>query len=388
MKAKRTKSAMGKKLADKIKSTSRSPVKSRESARIFAPTGSTLLNLACANDKDGGFQIGKIVTLPGGSSSGKTLLVITSLAICNTIPFFDDYDFYYDDAEHALEFDVGKYWGPTLEARMKAPAYDKEGEPLFSITIQDLQNNIISIAKKGKPFIYILDSFDSLSTSQELQKAFVAALGKAKSEEEIKDLKGSYKTEKAKIAGEILRMIKHELKKTGSILIMVQQIRQKIGVSFGRQTTTSGGEAPYFYSTHQIWLTRIATHKKSGLKIGQRVKAEVGKNKVTGKERVVEFDVYDNYGVDDTCSCLEFLKAENVLENATDPKGKTKPSTYVFEFGGHTPLEGTLGREGTLVRAIEEAREQGAIEALRDRVKEAWDAREASLVLNRRGRFE
>jgi len=279
---------------------------------ILIPSGSTMLNLACTDNPYGAFALGRIVTLPGGSASGKTMLMLTMLAECVNDKRFDDYDLIYDDGEETCDgFDIKYLFGNGLTKRMIAPQKNEDGEPLHSETIQDFKANILTRTKEEKPFIYILDSLDSLTTDEELKKEYRQALIKAKDPEAVKELKGSYKTEKAKAIGETLRMINNQLKHTKSALFIVQQERANIGVTFGSKKTTSGGMAPFFYSTHQVWLNLKKSIdkevKKQKRKIGHKIIAKVKKNKITGKLRDVEFDIFYDYGVDCVASCIDFL---------------------------------------------------------------------------------
>jgi len=285
------------------------PSKKEIPTEILIPSGSTMLNLACSDNPFAAYQMGKIVTVPGSSSSGKTILMLTAMAEMAEDNRFDDYDFYYDDCEEALAFDMEYLFGRLGERLLPPGGEDDDGMPVYSNTIQDFKMNILTKCKAGKPFIYVLDSMDSLTTDEELEKEYAAAIKRMKDPSAVKELTGSYKTEKAKIMGESLRMINGAIKKTNSALFIIQQIRQKIGVTFGRQTTTSGGNAPFFYSSHQVWLNKITQIKDSdhGLKIGNKVKAEVTKNKITGKLREIEFDVYTDYGIDDISSCVDYL---------------------------------------------------------------------------------
>jgi len=276
------------------------------------PSGSTLLNLACSDNPYGAFALGRIVTLPGGSASGKTILMLTMLAECTNDKRFDNYELIYDDGEETCSgFDIKYLFGDNLAKRIIPPQYDKNDEPLHSETIQDFKANILTRTKSDKPFIYILDSLDSLTSDEELVREYKAALIKAKDPEAVKELKGSYKTEKAKGIGEALRMINGKIKHTKSSLFIVQQERASIGVMFGSKKTTSGGQAPFFYSTHQVWLNSkipiTKEIKKQKREIGHSIIAKVKKNKITGKLRTVEFDIFSDYGVDDIASCIDFL---------------------------------------------------------------------------------
>lgn len=341
---------------------------------ILIPSGSTMLNCACTDNPFGAYALGQIVTLPGGSTSGKTIAMLTSLAECNIDKRFDDYDLIFDDGEESLYFDVSYLFG-SLGERLKAPGYDGD-IPKYSITIQDFKSNILGRCKAGNPFIYILDSLDSLTSDEELKKEFTAALARAKSDAAVEELKGSYKTEKAKAIGEALRMINNHLKKTKSALFIVQQIRAKIGaMPFEKQTTTSGGNAPYFYSTHQVWLTKTGQYTKEAQKqkrkVGNSVKAEVTKNKITGKLREVNFDVFYDYGIDDISSCIDFLV-----------------STRHWKKEKQTIDAHDLGFSGIKSKLVEFVENEGAEKTMQETVGKVWNSIEEDVRLGRKPKYE
>ena len=335
------------------------------------PTGSTLLNLACSDNPFGGYRKGKIVTAPGGSSSGKTIAVLSTFADSNKLKRLKDYKFIYDDVEDALEFDMEYLFGKQVAKRIIAPQYDGK-DPIFSDTIQDFKMNILRLCKEGQPFIYALDSLDALTSDEELEKEFKKLVAKAKSDEALKEITGSYKTEKAKIMGETLRMIKHNLAKNDSLLITVQQERDKIGATFGKKKTTSGGNAPFFYSTHQTWYNRIQTLKSKGRKIGSRCKVEMTKNKLTGKLRDVEFDIFYDYGIDDIGSCVDFVISE---------KHWSKPSAQTFD----AKELGVTGSRSTIINHIEKNNLEHDLQELTGKI---WNEIEESLRLERKRRYE
>lgn len=302
-----------KSLSEQVEESAQKKIEKKkiDTAKLI-PSGSTMLNLACSDNPFGAFVLGRIVTLPGGSASGKTMLMLTMLAECARDSRFDNYDLIYDDGEETCDgFDIEYLFGKNLRQRIVSPQLNKEEEQLHSETIQDFKANILHRIKEKKPFIYILDSLDSLTSDEELKKEYQQALIKAKDPEAVKELKGSYKTEKAKAIGETLRMINGQIKHSKSVLFIVQQERANIGVVFGSSKTTSGGMAPYFYSTHQVWLNMKSPItkevKKQKRKIGHKIIAAIKKNKITGKLRNVEFDIYYDYGIDDIASCVDFL---------------------------------------------------------------------------------
>jgi recombination protein RecA len=347
------------------------------------PSGSALLNCACSDNPFGAYPLGKIITVPGGSVSGKTILCLTTFAEANLVKALDDYDFIYDDIEEALEFDMTYLFGESAANRVKAPngvyvyREDQKEEPEYSDTIQDLEGNILQLCKgkKPKPFIYILDSLDALTSDEEVEREYKNALIRAKSAEHAEKIAQTYGTEKARIIGRVLRMIKKNLKKTQSTLIIIQQERERIGVTFGKKWTTSGGKAPFYYSTHQVRLNRISTIKSKDRKVGTNVKAEVLKNKLTGKEREGEFKIYYDYGIDDVASCVDFLCKEywpHPKEN-----GKHKTGSWDAEELGVT------GSKATIIDFIEQ---EGAEKEMKALVGKAWNSIEEELRLDHRKR--
>lgn len=282
------------------------PTKKRYKTEELAPTGLTLLNLACSENPFGGYALGGIVTIPGASSSGKTFLALTSLAEAALLSRFDKYQLIHDDAEERRAFDLPFLFGKEIASRIVDPPNG------ISPGIQQFEANVLSLAKAGTPFIYILDSFDSLTSDEELEKEMRKALAMAKSEEAAKKIAGSYGTEKAKIAGQTLRIINNKLKESNSILIILQQLRQKLNAPpFSDPYCTAGGEAPFFYSNHQIRMYKGKDIKRSKLVVGSEAIAKLKKNSITGKLREASFSIYTDYGVDDIGSCVNFLIDED-----------------------------------------------------------------------------
>lgn len=338
---------------------------------FLIPSGATLLNCACSNSPYGGYKAGTIITLPGASASGKTMLLFTMFAeVCNDEKY-NDYDIIYDDAEEALAMDVVRLFGEKTNNRVRPPVLTKDGDPIYSETIQGFQNNILLQIKKGKPFIYALDSLDSLSSDEEMEKEYKKAILSTKNPDAIRELKGSYKTEKARIIGQCLRMIRRRIRNTNSLLIIVQQERANIGAGpYGKQETTSGGKAPFYYSSHQVWTKKIKSIKKEDIKVGNRTRATVTKNKLTGKERSAEFDIYDEYGIDDIGSQIDFL----VKEGAWKKKGGEIIADDL-DFSGKRQI---------LIQKIEENQLQRKLKKITGR---AWIEREKKLRMKREPKY-
>ncbi len=364
-------------LSEQVEKSSQKKIEKKKiDISTLIPSGSTMLNLACSDSPFGAFALGRIVTLPGGSASGKTMLMLTMLAECAKDKRFDDYNLIYDDGEETCDgFDIKYLFGNKLATRIMPPQTDDNKEPLHSETIQDFKANILTLVKQEQPFIYILDSLDSLTSDEELKKEYRQALIKAKNPDAVKELAGSYKTEKAKAIGETLRMINNKIKHTKSALFIVQQERANIGVTFGAKKTTSGGMAPFFYSTHQVWLNLKAAItkevKKQNRKIGHKIAVAVKKNKITGKLRNVEFDIYYDYGLDDIASCIHFLLSTNHW---------TKSGTII--------LAGDLNLKNTKNNLIEEIETLGLQKELHIIIGKVWLEIEESLRFDRARRFK
>jgi recombination protein RecA len=290
-------------------------------------------------------------------------------ASCATDGRFQDYQLVYDDVERRADFDMGYLFGDALVARLEPPPLD------YSDTIQHLKNNVMTLADSGSPFIYVMDSLDALSSDEELEKEMRKALAAAKSKEAADKIAGSYGVEKAKILGQTLRMIKARLADTNSALIITQQTRQRMNaMPFQNPFTTSGGNAPEFYSTIRPWLRQVKTHKAKGAgstdrKIGVRTQADMQKNSVTGKLRVVEWDIFYDYGIDDVGSMVDFLAKE----------WWKKTGSYI----NATELDLKLQRNA-LVKAVET---EGLQKRLRRITAKAWSEIESSLKLDRPRRF-
>lgn len=334
----------------------------------LVPTGSTMLNLACADNTDGGFMLGGVVTTPGQSSAGKTIMALTCLAECSINARFDTYELILDDSEERLAFDIGYLFGERVKNSIIPPPLGN------SKHIQAFESNLMTLKKQNKKCIYVLDSFDALSSLEELEKEMKKALAMAKSDEAVKALTGSFNAEKAKIAGQTLRMVNDYLEASNSLLLIIQQRRQKMNAGpFGDPWTTSGGEAPEYYSNHRIWYSKIGAIKdnKTGLVVGTNSEAKIKKNSATGKYRDVKFDIYYDYGVDDVGSMIDFMVTEEFWKKNSGHK------IDAFELDLLAPRK-------ELIQIIEEDRLESEI---RKAVGQAWLVREEEARTKRKPKY-
>lgn len=338
----------------------------KENKRILIPSGSLMLNLACSNTWHGAFEAGRMVNLIGDSNSGKTYLALEMLAQCAMDKRFDDYALVYDDVEHALSMDIENLFGPRLAERLEGP----EG-PLDttdpSRTIEDFHFNLDANLNTDKPCIYILDSFDALTSEQDLDKLDEMREARAKG----KEITGSYNMAKPKKASQILQDVVSKIEKSNSFLLIISQTRDNITPGSFEKKTRSGGRALKFYASHEIWLAVTGRLKKTvhGVPrvVGSQLKAKVSKNKLTGSFREVSFDFRHGYGCDDINSAIAFLKQEGVIS------GKTKLNWRELECAPEA-----------LVKVIED---KGLEKALFKDTQQAWLDVEEALQPKRKSKY-
>jgi len=330
-------------------------------------SSSTLMNLACSDTATGAFRTGRLVNIIGDSSSGKTLVCLGVLAEACLNPIFKKYRLVFDDVENAQSFDLGYLFGSELANRAEPPRLDKNGMPQPSETVEDFHHNVLNLIDDGRPFIYIADSFDAMDADQDREK--VEEQREAK-ERGVK-AKGSYGMAKPKKASELFRNICSPLHKSEAIVIVISQVRADIDPRTFTTKNRSGGKALKFYATHEIWMAMAGKIKSKDRVIGNRVRIKISKNKLTGREREVEFTIYYDYGVDDIRSCIEFLVKEKVWKK----KGNTVDATGLN-------IKGTVA---TLIKKIETGNLEKKLVQITEK---AWHGIEDSLKLNRKKRYK
>lgn len=292
----------------------------------FISTGSTLLNLACTDLIHGAFRPGTIVNIVGDSSSGKTMLCLSILAEAANNPQFEEYDLIYDDVERRNFFNLSDLFGSKLANRIKGPKGGEVGEDASTI-LEEFYYGLDELFQSEKPFIYILDSQDALD-SESNEKKFQENKTQFLKD---KEAKGSYGDGKAGINSRNLRFVANKLKSTKSLLIIVSQTRDNIGIGFAPKTR-SGGRALEFYCAHVMWLAKLQKIKKRARgkerTIGVWVRSKVTKNSLTGRQLEVDFPLYYAYGLDDTESMIQYLVEEKDIKkckNGIEIEGEVYP---------------------------------------------------------------
>lgn len=354
---------------DQLKSKLRSkpPV---ESPPKWLSTGSTLVNLACSGRTTKGLIGGHYYLFWGDSNSGKSWLVHSCLAEASINKEFDDYRLIYDNPEDGALMDLKRYFGTKLAERIEPPATNK-GSPAHSNTIEDFYYNLDDAANSDKPFIYVLDSMDSLTTEDDQNKFQESKAAKRKG----KETTGSYGMSKAKKNSSGIRETLHKLKEKKSILIIVAQSRTNIG--FGSQfnpKTRAGGLSLKFYASCELNFSIREQIKKrvagKDRQLGILSKVHIIRTRLTGKDRTVEIPIYHSHGIDDIGSCVDYLVEEKYWK---EKDGEIDAPDFNFK--------------GSMEKLVQKIEEENREKELRSLVLEKWNDIESQCEVNRKKRY-
>lgn len=258
----------------------------------FIRTGSRLLDCALG----GGWCLGRFANVVGDKSTGKTLLAIEAAA--NFHKYYASGPIKYRETEAAFDPD----YAGALGMPIKDVDFGKQVETVED-WFDDLSETINEMKKTKEPGVYILDSLDALSDKEEMKRDMA---------------EGSYNLTKQKNMGQLFRRLVRDVEKTRLSVIIISQVRDKIGVTFGKKWTRSGGRALDFYASHVVYLAYLGQLHRTigGVKrpTGVRIKAKVDKNKVGLPFRECEFDIMFGYGIDDVGANLDWLKEVGKLK--------------------------------------------------------------------------
>lgn len=246
-------------------------------------TGSLGLDLALGV---GGIPRGRVTEIFGAESAGKSTLAIHIMAETQKAGGTAAYI----DVEHAL--DPGYAANCGLDSEQLLIAQPDSAEQAMDITEQ--------LVRSGAVEAIVIDSVAALVPQAEIEG----------------DMGDAHVGLQARLMSQALRKLTSTIHRSNTAVIFINQLREKIGISYGNPEVTPGGRALKFYSSVRIDLRRIESIKQGAEIIGNRVRARIVKNKVAAPFRVAEFDIMFSRGISKMADLLDLGVVDGIVKKS------------------------------------------------------------------------
>jgi recombination protein RecA len=256
----------------------------REKVRVEAvPTGAINLDAAIGV---GGIPRGRVTEIYGPESSGKTTLCLHVVANAQKMGGVAAFI----DAEHALDTEYARKLGVDVESLLiSQPDTGEQALEICEILV-----------RSGAVDIVVIDSVAALVPKAEIEG----------------DMGDSHVGLQARLMSQALRKLTGAISRSKTIVIFINQLREKIGVMFGNPETTTGGKALKFYASVRLDIRRIGPVKEKEEVVGSHVRVKVVKNKVAPPFKQAEFDIMYAEGISHTSLLVDIGAEANIIEKS------------------------------------------------------------------------